>query len=49
MARYRLLGGVLMLVAAAIFFLATDVTVPVPAALAVAGIALIATSRRRMR
>ena len=49
MARYRLIGGVLMLVAAAILFLATDVTTPVSTALAVVGIALIATSRRRRR
>ena len=49
MSRYSLLGGVLFLVAAAILFLGTDVTVPVPMALAVVGIALVATSRRRMR
>ena len=49
MSRLQLLGGVLMLFAAAILFLATDVTTPVPTALAVVGIALIATSRRRRR
>ena len=49
MSRLQLLGGVLMLIAAAILFLATDVTTPVPTALAVVGIALIATSRRRRR
>ena len=49
MSRLQLLGGVLMLIAAAILFLATDVRVPVAGGLAVVGIALIATSRRRRR
>jgi len=49
MLRYRLVGGALLIVAAAVLFLATDMTVPVPIALAIAGIALVGTSARRMR
>jgi hypothetical protein len=47
MKRARFIGGVLLVVAAAIMFLArVEVAISVPIALAVVGIALIATARR---
>jgi uncharacterized membrane protein len=51
MQRYRLIGGICFLIAAAAFLLALDssATVPIAGGLAVVGIALIATSRRRAR
>jgi hypothetical protein len=49
--RNRLTGGIALLVAAALIFLAldTDSSVPVAIGLAVVGIALVASSRRRAR
>jgi hypothetical protein len=49
--RGRLIGGILMLVAAAVFFVAVDTesSLPIAAGLAVVGIALVAISRRRSR
>jgi hypothetical protein len=49
--RLRLIGGILLLVGAALVFLAVDdgASVPVAAGLAVVGIALVATSRKRSR
>lgn len=51
MNRYRLIGGILMLFAAALIFvgLDSDSSLPIAIGLAVVGIALIATSRRRAR
>jgi hypothetical protein len=48
-ARLMLIGGILMLVAAAVLFVAldTDSSLPIAAGLAVVGIALVAVSRRR--
>ena len=51
MQRYRLIGGICFLIAAALVFFALEssATVPIAGGLAVVGIALIATSRRRAR
>jgi hypothetical protein len=48
MKRARFIGGLLLIAAAAVIFLfkAMDTSIAVPIALAVVGIALIATSRR---
>ena len=49
MKRYQLIGGIILLAAAAvvILFLDSDATVPIAGALAVSGIALVAVSRKR--
>jgi hypothetical protein len=49
--RGRLIGGILLLVAAALIFVGLDSSssVPISGGLAVAGIALVASSRRRSR
>jgi hypothetical protein len=45
--RARFIGGLLMIVAAAVvFFAVSDAPLPVPIALLVVGIALVATARR---
>jgi hypothetical protein len=51
MQRYRLIGGICFLIAAALTFLALEgsASVAIAGGLAVVGIALIATSRRRAR
>ena len=49
MDKYRLAGGILLLVASGIFMLATDVVISIPISLMVVGIALIATSRKKRR
>ena len=49
MNKYRFAGGILLLVAAGIFMLATDVVISIPISLMVVGMALVATSRKRRR
>ena len=51
MKRGLLIGGILLLVAAALFFVGLDTSssVPIAGGLAVVGIALVAVSRRRSR
>lgn len=49
MKRYQLIGGIILLAAAAVvfLFLDSDAKVPIFGALAVSGIALVAVSRKR--
>jgi hypothetical protein len=49
--KYRLIAGVCFLIAAALMFIGLDssASLPIATALAVVGIALVATSRRRAR
>ena len=48
MADYRFMGGIVLMLAAAVIFFA-DAPVAVPIGLLVVGIALVATGRRRSR
>lgn len=49
MNRYLFLGGIILMVLAALLFFFAETPVPVPIGLLVVGIALVATSRRRSR
>ena len=49
MNRYRFIGGIVLMVMAALIFFLAETPVAVPIGLLVVGIALVAVSRRRAR